>query len=127
MQIWVDADACPVIRLVERAAKRRKIPVTLLCDTNHALASDYSQVVVIGAGADAVDFALVNRCRAGEQLNRGRYNSGLKARLIGEIFKLKAEPVSFIFSEADEIIVMLHGVIEPHNIYLLTNKIRARP
>ena len=51
MHIWVDADACPVVALVERAARRRGIPVTLLCDTNHALSSDYSQVVVVGAGA----------------------------------------------------------------------------
>ena len=42
MHIWVDADACPVVRLTKQAAKRRKIPVTLLCDTNHVLSSDYS-------------------------------------------------------------------------------------
>ena len=66
MHIWVDADACPVVRLTEQAAKRRKIPVTLLCDTNHVLSSDYSDVIVIGAGADAVDFALVNRCCKGD-------------------------------------------------------------
>lgn len=31
MQILVDADACPVARLVEQAAKARGLPVTLLC------------------------------------------------------------------------------------------------
>ena len=45
MQIFVDADACPV---------------TLLCDTNHVLASDYSKVIVVGAGADAVDYKLIS-------------------------------------------------------------------
>ena len=34
--------------------------MVLLCDTNHDLKSDYSEIRVIGAGADAVDFALVN-------------------------------------------------------------------
>lgn len=63
MKILVDADACPVVPIVERLAKRHKIAVTLLCDTNHLLRSDYSEVKVIGAGADAVDFALVNECR----------------------------------------------------------------
>ena len=53
-RILVDADACPVIKIVERLAKRHSIPVTLLCDTNHVLTSDYSDVKVIGAGADAV-------------------------------------------------------------------------
>ena len=62
-RILVDADACPVIRIVERVAKTHGIPVTLLCDTNHVLTSDYAEVRVIGAGADAVDFALINLCR----------------------------------------------------------------
>lgn len=59
MQIYVDADACPVVGIVEKLAKKYEIPVTLLCDTNHVLSSDSSEVKVIGAGADAVDFALI--------------------------------------------------------------------
>jgi hypothetical protein len=82
MEIWVDADACPVVALVERAAKRRGIAVTLLCDTNHVLTSDYSQVVVIGAGADAVDFALVNRCHGGDLVVTQDY--GVAAMALGK-------------------------------------------
>lgn len=82
MHIWVDADACPVVKLVEQAAKRRSIPVTLLCDTNHVLYSDYSEVVVIGAGADAVDFALVNRCGAGDLVVTQDY--GVAAMALGK-------------------------------------------
>ena len=63
MRIYVDADACPVISIVEQVAEKNNIAVTLLCDTNHVIDSDYSEVKVIGAGADAVDFALVNLCR----------------------------------------------------------------
>lgn len=59
MHIFVDADACPVVGIVEEVAMEFRIPVTLLCDTNHVLSSSYSEVKVIGAGADAVDFALV--------------------------------------------------------------------
>jgi len=62
MMIYVDADACPVVSIIERVARQHDIPVMLLCDTNHILYSDYSEVKVIGAGADAVDFALVNMC-----------------------------------------------------------------
>lgn len=65
-RVLVDADACPVIKIVERVAKEHGVPVTLLCDTNHVLASDYSDVTVISAGADAVDFALINLCRWGD-------------------------------------------------------------
>jgi uncharacterized protein YaiI (UPF0178 family) len=62
MKIYVDADACPVVRIVEQVAKKYQIPVMLLCDTNHVLSSDYSEIKVIGAGPDAVDFALANLC-----------------------------------------------------------------
>ena len=51
MKIFVDADACPVIDIVEDIATKYNIPVTLLCDTNHVLTSDYSEVIVVGAGA----------------------------------------------------------------------------
>ena len=64
MQIYVDADACPVVSIVEETAKKYKIPVTLLCDTNHVLHSDYSDVVVVGAGADAVDYKLISLCHS---------------------------------------------------------------
>ena len=43
MTIYVDADACPVVRIVEKTAKENKIHVCLLCDTNHVLKSDYSE------------------------------------------------------------------------------------
>ena len=43
-----------------KLAEKYEIPCTLLCDTNHVLASDYSEVVVVGAGADAVDFKLIS-------------------------------------------------------------------
>ena len=66
MRIFVDADGCPVVRQTEEVAIKYDVPVTLLCDTNHILQSDYSEVKVIGAGADAVDFALVNLCHEGD-------------------------------------------------------------
>lgn len=66
MRIFVDADACPVVKIIEKIARRYKIGVTLLCDTNHILKSDYSDVRIIGAGADAVDFVLVNMLNKGD-------------------------------------------------------------
>ena len=66
MRILVDADACPVVRIVEQIAKKHEIPVTLFCDTNHIINSEYSDVRTISAGADAVDFALMNQCMRGD-------------------------------------------------------------
>ena len=66
MKIFVDADACPVVRIVEKLAKKYEIPCTLLCDTNHMLSSDYSEVVIVGAGTDAVDFKLISLLSRGD-------------------------------------------------------------
>lgn len=82
MKILVDADACPVVRIVEAVAKKYNLPVTLLCDTNHFLTSDYSEVKVIGAGADAVDFALVNLCKKGDIVVTQDY--GVAAMILGK-------------------------------------------
>ncbi len=81
MKIYVDADACPVVRIVEQAARQKGISVTLLCDTNHVLRSEYSEVKIIGAGADAVDFALINLCRKGDIVVTQDY--GVAAMAIG--------------------------------------------
>lgn len=82
MKIYVDADACPVVGIVERAARDHKIEVCLLCDTNHVLQSDYSEIKIIGAGADAVDFALINLCRAGDIVVTQDY--GVAAMALGK-------------------------------------------
>lgn len=66
MQIFVDADACPVVDIVEIIAEKYNIKTTLLCDTNHVLYSDYSEVIVVGAGADAVDYKLISLCQRGD-------------------------------------------------------------
>lgn len=66
MKILVDADACPVKEIIETVAKSAAIPVVMFIDTSHMLASDYSEVVTVGQGRDAVDYALINRLQAGD-------------------------------------------------------------
>ena len=66
MEVFIDADACPVVRIAERVAKKYNLKVNLFCDTNHILKSDYSNIIIIGAGADAVDIALINNCHKGD-------------------------------------------------------------
>lgn len=82
MHIYVDADACPVVSILEQVAKKKEIPVTLLCDTNHVLHSDYSEVKIIGAGADAVDFALISMCRKADIVVTQDY--GVAAMALGK-------------------------------------------
>lgn len=82
MRIYIDADACPVLKITEQVARKYELPVTLLCDTNHILTSDYSEVRVIGAGADAVDLALINLCQAGDIVVTQDY--GVAAMALGK-------------------------------------------
>ena len=82
MRIYVDADACPVVKITEQVARKYELPVTLLCDTNHILTSAYSEVRVIGAGVDAVDLALINLCQSGDIVVTQDY--GVAAMALGK-------------------------------------------
>ncbi len=82
MKILVDADACPVVSQIESVARKHHIPVILFCDTHHILRSTYSEVKTIGAGTDAVDFALINYCCAGDIVITQDY--GLAAMALGK-------------------------------------------
>ena len=82
MKLLVDADACPVVKIVEQTAEHYKLPVVLLCDTNHVLQSSSSEIKIIGAGPDAVDFALVNLCGKGDIVVTQDY--GVAAMILGK-------------------------------------------
>ena len=82
MEIFVDADACPVVHIVERIAKKYNLVVTLLCDTNHVLHSEYSKVIVVEAGADAVDYKLISICHKNDIVVSQDY--GVAAMALGK-------------------------------------------
>ena len=82
LHIFVDADACPVVSIVENIAYKYSVPVTLLCDTNHVLESEYSEVIVVGAGADAVDYKLISICHKGDIVVSQDY--GVAAMALGK-------------------------------------------
>ena len=82
MRVFVDADACPVVGIIEKVAREHNVPVTLLCDTNHVLSSDYSEVIVVGAGADGVDYKLISICHKGDIVVSQDY--GVAAMALGK-------------------------------------------
>ena len=82
MQIFVDADACLVVDIVETIAEKCNISTTLLCDTNHILYSDYSDVILVGAGADTVDYKLISICHKGDIVVSQDY--GVAAMALGK-------------------------------------------
>lgn len=66
MRIIVDADACPVKDIIERTAKKYSIDVVMFVDENHILYSDYSKIITVSQGKDAVDIALANNIKRGD-------------------------------------------------------------
>lgn len=61
MKILVDADACPVKKIIVNIAKSKNIHVIMLIDTSHEINDGYSEVVMVDKARDSVDFALVNK------------------------------------------------------------------
>lgn len=66
MKILIDADGCPVVNETIQIAKEFNVKVLLLCDTAHIMQRDGAETIVISQGADAVDFALVNKVSKGD-------------------------------------------------------------
>lgn len=64
--ILVDADACPVIDLTIKVAKKFNINVILICDTSHYMQREGAETITVSKGSDAVDFVLVNRVNEGD-------------------------------------------------------------
>ncbi len=59
--IFVDADACPVVKETIQVANEFDFECTLICDTAHEIYREGAETIIVSKGADAVDFVLVNR------------------------------------------------------------------
>ena len=69
MQIWVDADACPNVikEILFRAAERVKIPLVLVANkTLRTPPSRYISSILVGAGLDVADNAIVKEMKSGD-------------------------------------------------------------
>lgn len=68
MNIYVDADACPVKNFVVQVAKEFKLDVFMFIDTSHQLKDGYSTVITVDRANDSVDFAILNQISKGDVL-----------------------------------------------------------
>jgi len=60
MNIFVDADACPVKEIIVAEAKKYSFPVFMICDTSHVLNDGYSTTVTVDKCGDSADFYIIN-------------------------------------------------------------------
>ncbi|MEE0265759.1 MAG: YaiI/YqxD family protein [Acutalibacteraceae bacterium] len=82
MTVFIDADGCPVIKEAEKLCKKYNVFLTVMCDPSHIIKSDYAKVITVGAGANAVDLALINSCKQGDIVITQDY--GLAALALGK-------------------------------------------
>lgn len=66
MNVLIDADACPVVRIAVDLCRKHRIPCCLLCDTAHRIEYEGATTLTFDKGSDSVDFALANRVQCGD-------------------------------------------------------------
>jgi uncharacterized protein YaiI (UPF0178 family) len=69
MQIWVDADACPLVikEILYRAAERLRLPLTLVANKPlRTPRSKYVRAIQVARGFDVADAEIVGRIGAGD-------------------------------------------------------------
>ena len=66
MQIFIDADGCPVVDIAVRAAKKHGAECTIICDTAHSIQREGAETIIVDKGADSADLCLVNLIGAGD-------------------------------------------------------------
>ena len=74
MQIWVDADACPVAikEILFRCAERKKLQVTLVANQPmNTPRSSYINSIQVAQGFDVADNEIVQRLNAGDLVITG--------------------------------------------------------
>lgn len=81
MKILVDADACPVKKIIEKIAKKYKLQVIMVSNSSHIINSDYSKHIVVDRNSQAADIAIVNNTLAGDIVITQDY--GLASMVLG--------------------------------------------
>ena len=65
-ELWIDADACPVVDIAIRVARMHGVPITLVCDDAHHMQREGARVITVARGADSADLNLVNLLKQGD-------------------------------------------------------------
>lgn len=97
MEIFVDADACPVRGIIYEEARKRGIHVTMVASMAHNIYTmDGMDVVRVDSSFQAVDIAIVNRAASGDIVVTSDF--GLASLVIGKEAKA-ISPSGRIYSE----------------------------
>ena len=66
MNIYIDADGCPVVNLTVDIAKEHNIPVVIVKNYAHKITNSYATVVTVDIEADSADYYIINHIKKGD-------------------------------------------------------------
>lgn len=58
MNIYIDADGCPVVHITAGIAEKYGIPCTIVCDLAHIYKSDYCRIITVDIASNSADLIL---------------------------------------------------------------------
>jgi len=97
MQIFVDADACPVREIIYKEAQTRGVHVTMVVSMAHEIrAQEGMDVLRVDSAFQAVDIAIINRAASGDIVVTSDF--GLASISLGKGAKVMS-PSGRIYSE----------------------------
>ncbi len=107
MQLFIDADACPVIDCALQIARSYGIPVVLVCDASHVLQRDGARTVTVAEGVDSADFMLLSLIRPGDVVITQDY--GLAAMCLSRrAYVLNQNGMAYTDANIDALLLSRH-------------------
>lgn len=82
MEIWIDADGCPVVDIVIEEANYYGLKVHIVCDFAHEYHYDGVDIIHCDTGADHSDYVLLSKIKSGDIMVTQDY--GLAAMALGK-------------------------------------------
>lgn len=82
MRIIIDGDACPVIGITEKIAKKFELELIIFFDITHQIESDYAEIICVDNANQSVDMAIYNQCKKRDIIVTQDY--GLAALVLGK-------------------------------------------
>ena len=77
MRIWIDADGCPVRKLVLRIAEEFAIEVIQVADRSHEFRE--GTAVLVDIGADSAEYHIISKARPGDLMITQDYGAAALA------------------------------------------------
>lgn len=107
IDIYVDADACPVKEIIIKVAKEFNLKVFMFIDTSHILNDSYAKIITVDKANDSVDFAIANKIKKADIAITQDY--GLASLLLGKgVYVLNQNGFIYTTDNIDKLLFERH-------------------